>query len=99
MLLVGLASLADLPSSSGAVAREDFFYTRDSGSKVDEENPLMDGSYIKEMYTHMNSAAFVLECSKGRGRLMGSFVKHTPDAGSYCGELLGPRSYGNPLHL
>ncbi len=28
-----------------------------------------DGSYMKEIYPHINSAAFVLECSKGRGRL------------------------------
>jgi hypothetical protein len=48
-----------------------------------------DGSYIKEMYPHINSAAFVFECTKGRGRLWGSFVEHTPDAGSYRGELLG----------
>ena len=48
-----------------------------------------DGSYIKDLYPYLNSAAFVLECSKGRGRLMGSFVKSTPNAGSYHGELLG----------
>ena len=34
-------------------------------------------------------AAFVLECSKGRERLMGSFVEKTPNAGSNRGELLG----------
>jgi hypothetical protein len=44
---------------------------------------------LKELYPYLNSAAFVLECSKGRGRLVGSFVEHTPDAGSYRGELLG----------
>jgi hypothetical protein len=48
-----------------------------------------DGSYIKELHPSLNSAAFVLECSKGRGRLMGSFVEQTPNAGSYRGELLG----------
>jgi hypothetical protein len=36
-----------------------------------------DGSYIKEMYPHMNSAAFIFECSKGQGQLMGSFVEYT----------------------
>jgi hypothetical protein len=41
-----------------------------------------DGSYMKELYPYLNSAAFVLECSKGRGRLVGSFVEHTPNAGS-----------------
>jgi hypothetical protein len=48
-----------------------------------------DGSYMKEMYPLLNSAAFVFECSKGRGRLMGSFTEYTQDAGSYRGELLG----------
>jgi hypothetical protein len=56
------------------------------------ENTLVavtDGSYMKKIYPHINSAAFVFECSKGRGRLWGSFVEHTPDAGIYQGELLG----------
>jgi hypothetical protein len=48
-----------------------------------------DGAYTKELNPYLNSAAFVLECSKGRGRLTGSFVEQTPDAGSYQGELLG----------
>ena len=48
-----------------------------------------DGSYMKEMYPNLNSAAFIFECSKGRGRLVGSFTECTPDAGSYRGELLG----------
>ena len=48
-----------------------------------------DGSYIKEIYPYINLAADVFECSKGQGRLWGSFVKHAPDAGSYRGELLG----------
>jgi hypothetical protein len=47
------------------------------------------GSYMKELYPNINSAAFVLECTKGQGRLMGSFVEHTKDACSYRGELLG----------
>ena len=37
-----------------------------------------DGSYMKELHPYLNSAAFVLECSIGRGRLMGSFVEQTP---------------------
>ena len=48
-----------------------------------------DGLYMKDLYPYLNSAAFILECSKGRGRLMGSFVENTPNAGSYRGELLG----------
>jgi hypothetical protein len=50
---------------------------------------VMDGSYMKEVYPNVNSAAFVFECSKGRGRLMGTYVKVTPNASSYQGELLG----------
>jgi hypothetical protein len=48
-----------------------------------------DGSYMKDTYPHLNSAAFVFECTKGRDQLWGSFVEHSPDAGSYQGELLG----------
>jgi hypothetical protein len=48
-----------------------------------------EGSYMKELYPYLNSAAFVVECSKGRGRLTGSFVEQIPNAGSYQGELLG----------
>ncbi len=40
-----------------------------------------DGSYMNELCPDLNSAAFVLECSKDRGRLLGSFVECTPDAG------------------
>jgi hypothetical protein len=47
------------------------------------------GSYMKEIYPHINSAVSVFECSKGRGCLWGSFVEHSPDAGSFWGELLG----------
>jgi hypothetical protein len=46
-------------------------------------------SYMRELYPNINPAAFVLKCTKGRGCLMGSFVEHTKDACSYCGELLG----------
>jgi hypothetical protein len=48
-----------------------------------------DGSYMKDTYPQLNLAAFVFECTRGRGHLWGSFVKHTPDAGSYQGKLLG----------
>jgi hypothetical protein len=44
---------------------------------------------MKECYRSLNSAAFVFECTKGQGQLMGSFVQHTRDLCSYCGELLG----------
>jgi hypothetical protein len=46
-------------------------------------------SYMRELYPYLNSAAFVLECTKGRGRLMGLFTEHTMDACSYHSELLG----------
>jgi hypothetical protein len=48
-----------------------------------------DDSYMKELHSYLNSTAFVLECSKGRGRLTGSLMEQTPDAGSYQVELLG----------
>ena len=57
-----------------------------------EDNSLVavtDGSFIRERYPHLNSAAFVFECSKGRGRLVGSFREYSPDACAYRGELLG----------
>ena len=47
------------------------------------------GSYMQKMYPHLNLAAFVFECSRGRERLFGSFIEFTPDACAYRGELLG----------
>ena len=55
-----------------------------------EENTLgavTDGSYMKELY--MNSCTFILECSRGRGRMLGAFSEQTMAACSYRGELLG----------
>ena len=48
-----------------------------------------DGSYIKEMYPNICSAAFVFECNEGRGRIIGSFLEQTTTACAYRGELLG----------
>jgi hypothetical protein len=48
-----------------------------------------DGLYIRELYPNLCSAAFVLECSKGRGRIVGSFSECTDVANAYRGELLG----------
>lgn len=48
-----------------------------------------DGSFIRELYPNMNSAAFVFECTKGRGRLIGSFSEQALAACAYRGELLG----------
>ena len=48
-----------------------------------------DGSYIKELHPNICSAAFMFECSKGRGKLVGSFPEQTMSANAYRGELLG----------
>ncbi len=48
-----------------------------------------DGSYMKEVYPNLSSAAFVFKCSKGQGQLKGTLVETTPDVGSYRGELHG----------
>ena len=57
-----------------------------------ESNTLIaitDGSYMKELYPNMNSCAFILECSRGRGRMSGAFLEQTMAACSYQGKLLG----------
>ena len=48
-----------------------------------------DGSYIKEHYPDLCSAVFVLECTQGRGRLVGAFSEASAVAKAYPGELLG----------
>ena len=48
-----------------------------------------DGTYMKEIYPDLCSAAFVLECSKGRGNIFGSFPEQLVAAGAYQGEILG----------
>jgi hypothetical protein len=48
-----------------------------------------DGSYIKQIYPNLYSAAFILECWQGSGRIIGSFKKVTKAANAYRGELLG----------
>jgi hypothetical protein len=47
------------------------------------------GSYMKELYTDILAAAFVIECSRGRGRIWGSFPEVSQCACSYRGELVG----------
>ena len=39
-----------------------------------------DGLYIRELHPNIYSAAFMFECSKGRGKLVGSFPEHTLSA-------------------
>lgn len=46
------------------------------------------GSYIKELYPNMCSCAFVLECTQGRGRIIGSFPKQSKRACAYRGNCL-----------
>ena len=48
-----------------------------------------DVSYIRELYPNLCSAAFVLKCSKGRDRVVGSFSEALLVANAYRGELLG----------
>jgi hypothetical protein len=48
-----------------------------------------DGSYIKEHHPELCSAAFVLEWTKDRGRLVGAFAEASVAANAYRGELLG----------
>jgi hypothetical protein len=50
---------------------------------------VMDGSYIRELFPELCSAAFVLECSQGRGRIFGLFSESLRVANAYRGELLG----------
>ncbi len=50
---------------------------------------VMDGSYIRQLYPHLCSAVFVLECANGRGRIIGSFSESSATANTYRGELLG----------
>ena len=48
-----------------------------------------DGSYIKELYPDLFSAAFVLECSKGIVEIFVSFPEQSVVAGAYRGDLVG----------
>ena len=50
---------------------------------------ITDGLYIHEVYPNLCSTAFVLECTKGRGRMIGSFSESLQVANAYRGELLG----------
>ncbi len=48
-----------------------------------------DGFYIKEHYPKLCAAAFVLECTKGQGRLVRAFAEASAAANAYRGELQG----------
>ncbi len=47
------------------------------------------GSYIREQFPNLCLAAFVLECSNGRGQIVGSSSEALRVANAYRGELLG----------
>jgi hypothetical protein len=48
-----------------------------------------DGSYMKDLYPNINSAAVVLDCLRGRGRIWCSFPEASRMACSYHGKLVG----------
>jgi hypothetical protein len=48
-----------------------------------------DRSYIREIYPNLCLAAFILECSKRQGRIVGTFLEGLLVANAYRGELLG----------
>jgi hypothetical protein len=48
-----------------------------------------DGSYIREWFPNLCSAAFVLKCSAGHGRIIGSFSESLLVAKAFKGKLLG----------
>ncbi len=73
---------------------EDLKVTRrtDWVAQTISENSLVavtDGYYIKEHYSDLCSAAFVLECMQGCGRAIGTFPEASAAANVYWGELLG----------
>ena len=47
------------------------------------------GLYICKMYPNLCYTTFVLECTKGRGRMIGLFSKSLQVANASRGELLG----------
>jgi hypothetical protein len=57
----------------------------DDGSLI----AVTDELYMKDIYPNIHSAALVLECSKGQGRLWCSFPEVSQVACSYRGELVG----------
>jgi hypothetical protein len=48
-----------------------------------------DGLYTRKLYPNLCSTAFMLECTKGQGQMIGSFSKSLMVANVYRGELLG----------
>jgi hypothetical protein len=48
-----------------------------------------DDSFMRKQYPDMCACAFILECTHGRGKLVGRFPEQSKAAGSYRWELLG----------
>ena len=44
---------------------------------------------MRELLPNLDSAAFILECSEGSSRIIGSFAEASRGASAYRGELLG----------
>ena len=49
----------------------------------------MNRSFIRELYPDLWLACFVLECSEGDGKLIGSFAEKSRNANAYRGKLMG----------
>jgi len=48
-----------------------------------------DGSFMPDLVPNACSAAVILECSRGRGTISGSFVERSTSACAYRGEMMG----------
>ena len=48
-----------------------------------------DGSFMSKRLSQVNSCAFILECTRGRGRIIGHYPEHSTAACAYRGEHLG----------
>lgn len=49
-----------------------------------------DGLFMSKRFPSMNSCTFILECTRGRGRIIvGHYPEHSMSACTYRGELLG----------
>ena len=49
-----------------------------------------DGLFMSKRFPSMNSCTFILECTRGRGRIVGHYpAEHSMAACAYRGELLG----------
>jgi hypothetical protein len=48
-----------------------------------------DGSYIKQVHPELCTNAFINECLRGHGRMMGSFAEASSTANVHRGDLIG----------